>query len=164
MRLLSVKRGLGFSLVELTVAIAIFSTGLGSFSLLLMMAIQGTAESRLATIALAQSRSLAESIRMSPGAVADYQAGGVSAPCFDGNICAPGKMAGATLYGWSQQLARQLPGGSGLACRDSSPNDGDHLDGACDDAGNLVVKVFWDEPGEDGNERVRRVVNRLPLL
>lgn len=153
----------GFSLIELTVAVAIFATGLGSFSLLLLMAVQGTAESRMQTVAVSQARSLAEAVRMVPGAGGHFLSPGSTAICSTGSVCAPALMAAATFNDWSLQLATLIPGARGLVCRDATPVDGSVSDAACDGNGGLVVKVFWAEPGGTGEPfRDMRVFVRIP--
>ena len=160
-----IKHRDGFSLVELTIALAIFSTGLGSFSLLMMMAIQETAASHLQTVAIMQMDSLAESVRLNSGSVDGFLVPAASPGCLEGLAC-PDRMAGATVHQWQRQLSRQLPGGSGLLCRDSTPRDGKRADPACDGSGGLVIKAFWEESGRKGEAGVieRRVTRMVPLL
>ena len=154
----------GFSLIELTIAAAIFSTGLGAFSLLLLLAIQGTVESGLQTVAAQHARSLAELVRMTPGAVPAFESPTPDSDCPVGSVCTSWQMAASSFLHWRRQLARQLPGGSGLICRDGTPEDGTAANPACDGGGQLVGKVFWREPGNNGDSLERRSVSRLPLL
>jgi prepilin-type N-terminal cleavage/methylation domain-containing protein len=135
------SRESGFSLIEVIIAAAIFSTGLGGLSLLLLTAVMGTAEASHQTIA-------------SPGAE----------PCMVGDDCSSEQLAYADIDHWLGELARELPRGSGLVCRDSTPDDGHSADPACDGTGNLIVKVFWMELRHQGDEDggLRRLVARLP--
>lgn len=155
----------GFSLIEVVIAIAIFSTGLGGLSLLLMMTIQETAASGMRSVAVSQVRSLSGQLMMLPGIPVESIGPMDSPSCLEGASCPPGQMAGAALHQWQQQLAELIPGGSGLVCRDSTPNDGIGGNPSCDGAGGAVVKVFWTEPGtgEDGAVLSQRVVAALPL-
>jgi type IV pilus assembly protein PilV len=155
----------GFSLIEVIIAAAIFSTGLGGLSLLLLTAVMGTAEASHQTIASTRASSLAEMIAMNSVASGHYinpipGAG----PCMVDDECSNEQLASADINYWLEELARELPGGSGLVCRDSTPDDGHSADPACDGSGNLVVKVFWMEThhqdDEDGG--LRRLVTRLP--
>jgi len=165
MRLFQARRQRGFSLVELTVALAIFSAGLGSFSLLFLMAIQGTLESRLHSVAAGQVWSLSESMSMTPSAGSDYWGTSAAPACLQGAVCAPAQMAAATFEQWQKHLAMQIPGGQGIVCKDSTPGDGNVIDAACDGTGNRVIKVFWTEPGGPGVDiQDRRVYARLPIL
>ncbi|MGD9344149.1 MAG: type IV pilus modification protein PilV [Desulfuromonadales bacterium] len=153
----------GFSFVELSVATAIFSMGLGSFSLMMLAAIQGTAEARHQTVASSQAESLAEMIAMSSDAFGHYVFPAETLAC-TGEDCSGQSMAAANLAHWQQSLQDELPGGSGLVCRDSKPDDGEAEHPACDGNGPLVIKVFWEEArhskNADGGKR--RVISRLP--
>ena len=155
----------GFSLIEVIIAAAIFSTGLGGLSLLLLTAVMGTAEASHQTIASTRASSLAEMIAMNSAASGHYINPLPGAePCMVGNDCSSEQLASADLNHWLGELAHELPRGSGLVCRDSTPDDGHSADPACDGTGSLVVKVFWMETryqnDEDGG--LRRLVARLP--
>jgi len=155
----------GFSLIEVIIAAAIFSTGLGGLSLLLLTAVMGTAEASHQTIASTRASSLAEMIAMNSAASGHYINPLPGAePCMVGDDCSSEQMASADLDHWLGELARELPGGSGLVCRDSTPDDGHSANPACDGTGNLVVKVFWMETHHQGDEGggLRRLVTRLP--
>jgi type IV pilus assembly protein PilV len=142
----------GFSLVELSVAMAVYSMGLGSLSMMLLTAIYGTTEARHQTVATIQASSLAEMIAMSSDAYGHY----IHPPVSD--------MAIGNMNFWQTQLRNTLPGGDGLVCRDSTPDDGNADDPSCDGSGAVVIKVFWaesrhEDPEDSGQ---RRLVSRLP--
>lgn len=157
----------GFSLIEVTVAAAIFSMGLASLSLLLLTAVMGTAEAGHQTVASTKASSLAEMIALNSDASGHYvnPAPFLEPACLVGMACTGEQMAVDEMGAWRQELADELPKGNGLVCRDSTPEDGHAADAACDGAGGLVVKVFWLETrrqdDEDGG--LRRLVARLPL-
>jgi type IV pilus assembly protein PilV len=158
----------GFTLLEVSVATALFSLGLGSFSLLLLLAVQGTVETQHHSIAVHQADSLAEMILMNSDAVGHYVYPVESSPdsCAPGLDCSPEQIAASTLARWQQSLGQQLPGGRGLVCLDSSPYDGDPDNPACSGSGGPVIKILWREPSsnpETGVE-VKRVVSNLPIL
>jgi type IV pilus assembly protein PilV len=155
----------GFSMIELALATAVFSMGLGSLSLMMLASVQGTAEARHQTVAATQAYSLAESILMQFDAYGHYiDPRGAEANDCNGDFCRSAALATANMAAWRRQLSRELPGSSGLVCRDSTPDDGTASDPACDGNGALVIKVFWTESrhqeAEDGGQR--RVVSRLP--
>ncbi len=155
----------GFSLIEVLIAAAIFSTGLGGLSMLLLTAVMGTAEASHQTIASTRASSLAEMISMNSAASGHYinPLPGASA-CVIGEYCSGEQLASADFNHWLGELTHELPMGSGLVCRDSTPDDGHSADPACDGIGSLVIKVFWMETrhlnDEDGG--LRRLVARLP--
>ncbi len=156
---------MGFSFIELSVATAIFSMGLGSLSLMMLAAILGTAEARHHTIASSQAESMAEMIAMSSDAYGHYifPAGEPAGTCNE-EACPPGSMAAANLAQWLQTLRDELPGGDGLVCRDSTPGDGGPENPSCDGSGPLVIKIFWEESrhSQSAEGVMRRVVSRLP--
>jgi type IV pilus assembly protein PilV len=154
----------GFSLVEVAVATMLFSMGLGSLSIMLMTAVHGTTESRHQTMAAMQADSLAEMVVMSSDAYGHYVYDNelYTGQCAAEN-CASSEVAAANLIDWQDRLSRELPGGTGLVCRDSTPDDGSDADPLCDGNGALVVKIFWSEPGHSDaeNKQQMRVVSRL---
>lgn len=155
-----------FTLVELSIATALFSMGMGSFSLLLLVALQGTVESSHRSLAVIQAESLAEMVLMNPDAVGHYMyPAAISATACESTPCSPEHVAQSNHQRWTELLARELPGGTGLVCRDSSPDDGNVGDAGCDGSGSPVIKIFWQEPqrGDPENDTEPRLVTRLPL-
>lgn len=161
------KRGIqsGFSMIEVAVATAVFSMGLGSLSMMMLASVQGTAEASHRTAATTQAYSLAELIAMQSDAFGHYiDPPGAAAPACDAGICPDEAIAADSIQAWQRHLAREVPGANGLVCRDSTPDDGNASDPSCDGNGALVIKVFWTElrheNADDGGQR--RVVSRLP--
>jgi type IV pilus assembly protein PilV len=157
----------GFSLIELSVATAIYSMGLGSLSLLMLLAVHGTAGARLDTMAYMHAASLAEMIAMNSDAIGHYVYPSEPAmgACDAGSPGNAEQMATWNFMTWRDLVAADLPQGDGLLCRDSTPADGDGTDPACDGGGGPVIKVFWSAPADGGAEpaEVHRKVSRLPL-
>ena len=160
-------RQLGFSLIELTIASAIFSMGLAGVSLMLLTAIMGTAEAGHQTIAANSAGSLAEFIALNTDAAPHFINPGLpeNSFCLSPAVCPATVMAASEVINWQRELAAELPNGSGLVCRDSTPDDGYGLNHACDGSGGLVVKVFWLEPyrADAGDDGRRRLVARIPF-
>ncbi len=155
----------GFSMVELAVATAVFSMGLGSLSMMMLASLHGTAEARHRTIATAQANSLAEMIAMQADAYDHYvNPPGADALACNEDFCRDEALAASNMLSWQGRLGQELPGSAGLVCFDSTPDDGTIKDPSCDGGGALVVKIFWTESrhenAEDGGRR--RVVSRLP--
>ena len=161
------RRQAGFSLIELSVAAAIYSMGLGSLSLMMMVAVQGTTEAGHEEVATLHAASLAELILMNSGVAGHYigDAEGEPPDCGRGMVCPPEEMAAWILDTWREGLAETLPAGNGLVCRDGTPTDGAPGDPACDGGGGPVVKVLWRTPErpEDPDPGVARQVARLPV-
>ena len=130
----------GFSLVEVAVAAALLSTGLGGFSLLLTLAINGTAAAGHQSLAAAQVASMSEIFLLS----------GRSLP------------VAAETVAWTERIGRLLPVGRGTLCADSSPEDGSGDDPSCDGQGTAVIKVFWREAPVGDDDGTRRLVAVMP--
>jgi len=147
---LYLQRQQGFSLVELSIATAIYSMGLGSLALMMLLAVQGTVESRLQTVASIETASMAEMILMTSDAIGHYAnpAGNNAAACGIDQACAPEQMAEWQLQRWRARLAAELPDGRGLVCQDRTPQDGDADNDSCDGVGASVIKVFWRLPAD----------------
>lgn len=160
------SRQTGFSLVELSVATAIYALGLGSLSLMMLLAVRGTGTAGDEAAASLHGASLAEMILMHSDAIGHYalpsESPAVSCDGLDG--CSAEEMAAWQLQLWQQQLADDLPGGQGLVCRDSTPHDGEIQDPACDEAGDYVIKIFWSDPDSkvEGSHISGRKVFSLP--
>lgn len=156
----------GFSLVELTVATAIYSMGLGSLSLMLLLAVQGTSEARMETAAATQAASLAEMILLTSDAAGHYAfpPGPGASLCDPAVGCSAQEMADWQLDAWRSRLAAELPSGQGLVCRDATPNDGDLENAACSGEGDQVIKIFWELPqsAAESDPSPARHVLRLP--
>jgi type IV pilus assembly protein PilV len=160
------RRQTGFSLVELTVATAIYSMGLGSLSLMLLLAVQGTSEARMETTAATQAGSLAEMILLTSDVAGHYAfpPGPGASPCDPAVGCSVEQMAAWQLDAWRRRLAAELPSGQGLVCHDATPNDGDVENAACSGAGERVIKIFWKRPpsASESDPSPARHVLRLP--
>lgn len=156
----------GFSLVELTIATALFSLGMGSLSLLYLLAVQGTLQSRLQTLAVTQAESLSEMALLAPDARERFifPVTGGNAECSYPGLCTPDQITDSFMESWQRQLDDVLPNGGGIVCRDSTPFDGSSTNFACDGAGGAVIKVTWEEfDSAGGLPTIHRVINRLPL-
>jgi type IV pilus assembly protein PilV len=58
--------------------------------------------------------------------------------------CTPSQLAGADITEWQSDIAAQLPGGTGVVCLDSTPDDGSAVAPQCDGLGNVIaVKLWW---------------------
>ena len=160
------RHSVGFSLVELAVATALFSLGMGSLSLLYLLSVQGMLEARLQTTAVTYADSLSEMVLMAPDARQRFirPASNGGANCSHSNPCTPEQITDSFMESWQGQLENALPNGGGLVCQDSTPLDGTVQDFACDGMGDVVVKVIWEESiTQEGAPVAHRVVSRLPL-
>lgn len=177
----------GFTLMEVLIALVIFSIGLLGIATLQMTGMKQTHNSHLRAVAVAQAQAMADRMRANMTAVndGDYNVGAagaalasmpsdadVATDC-EVNACTPAEMTVFDLAQWNDPngdydavgLDDVLPGGVGMVCIDSTPNDGNSGAWACDYAGDVyAIKVQWTERGLDENEndtQTKRFVMRV---
>jgi type IV pilus assembly protein PilV len=64
--------------------------------------------------------------------------------------CTATELAADDLFDWRAQVAALLPQGSGVVCRDDTPNDGAAGAPACSNTGGAyAIKVFWTEKSDN---------------
>lgn len=152
------------------VATVIFSLGLGGLALMMLTAVHGTLEARDETVAAAELSSLAELIMMNPSSTG-YAAGplfGSPGACVSQDDCPGTDWLSGNLRQWHHDLEQNLALATSLVCRDSSPEDGEAGNPACDGAGPAVAKIFWEDPHHQAGDETgaqtgqRRVVMELP--
>ncbi len=144
---------LGVSLIEVMVAILVFSVGLLGIAMLQMRGAQFTKESGSRTSAIILARSLAESMRANPqGAMPssgnsaylyDGKTSYTQADCESTELGDPTAIAKRDLACWQLALAKSLP----------TPTAGQSLATVTRDAdlGTLVIKVSWAGVADDAD-------------
>lgn len=155
----------GFSLIELLVATSVLSFGMGGMAALMLAASGGMSEAEHLTRGQLDAAAMAATLQLSPIALEHLANPPPSVPlCFEDNACTGDEWALSRYALWRARLARALPGGAGVVCRDSSPMDGNATAPACDGTGPQTVKVFWTEPRREHDQDggVRRTVVTLP--
>lgn len=136
----SAKASAGASLIEVLVALSIFSLGMSGLSAM-----------QLAT--LEHSRALADQHRAA--LLGNEMAERLHALAAEG-----GPFADA-IAAWRAEVATALPGGAAAACLDGTPSDGDAAAPACDGAGDdWAVKIWWHENGDENAPRSRITILR----
>jgi type IV pilus assembly protein PilV len=120
----------GFSLIEVMVAVLVFSIGLMGVAGLMVLSVRTNHSAYLRTQASFLAESMAERMRMNLGWIADYNgtydastAGAVTCPSPAG--CAPLSIVARDRAVWSQQLVDQLPAASAnIDCDNLAPEAG----------------------------------------
>lgn len=151
----------GISLIEVMVALIIFSVGLLALAGLQSSSLIENQVSYLRSQAVMLAGDMADRMRANPQAVenGDYNnatavAGGSPVgACFTAAGCTPANMADHDRAVWGDALDTVLPRGQGVVCVDSTPQDGTAAAPACDGGtvGGMsmqVIKVFWERNGE----------------
>ena len=143
----------GFSLLEVLVAVTVFSLGLAGFAALLLTSIIGSTQARQEGIAAVAAASLSEQIRLNPIAIHRYldPPSNISRICSGQNQCTPEQQADYDFRLWQLELADSIQNARGLICRDETPQDGVEGNSHCDGIGPLVIKIFWSGQGNDNS-------------
>jgi type IV pilus assembly protein PilV len=151
----------GFTLLEVLVAIVVFSIGLLGIAGLQVAGMRYTHGSQLRSLATMQAENMADSMRANRVGVADghYNVTGSMPTSYPTDCsvatCTPADLARFDLVTWNSEAdagkpresnADVLPGGAGVVCIDSTPNDGGPSGWACDNTGTVyAVKLVWNE-------------------
>ncbi|MBS0289912.1 MAG: type IV pilus modification protein PilV [Proteobacteria bacterium] len=151
----------GFTLLEVLIALVIFSIGLLGLAGLQVLSLRSAGDSILRTVAIIQANDMVDRLRANVAATSLGKDSPYNNPsksftanpsCLGlngtgGSIntqCTPAQMAGedffewyaiikgASATGWSPVIVADLPSGDGVVCIDSTPNDGTPAAPACD--------------------------------
>jgi type IV pilus assembly protein PilV len=143
----------GIALMEAMIAILVLSMGALGYAALQIKGLSASSSSMWRSKAGNLAYEMADRMRANR---AGMVVGGYNAlvtpqtvtDCGTTANCVPTRMALLDHAQWNATLANELPGGSGVVCVDSTPDDGTATAAACDGAGTmLAVKVFWSERG-----------------
>ncbi len=154
------QRVAGFTLIEVMVAVVVLS-----ISLLGVAGLQATSQkysrsAYLNTQATVLAHDMLERMRANPQGlllqnVYDNPAIIEHTNCFTLSGCSVAEIAENDMYEWAGDASQTLPGGKVAVCIDSTPDDGEPDDIACDGTGNqFSIKIWW----LDINAETHRVV------
>ncbi|MBL3527503.1 MAG: type IV pilus modification protein PilV [gamma proteobacterium endosymbiont of Lamellibrachia anaximandri] len=179
----STNRHAGFTLMEVLVTVIILSIGLlgvAGMQFNSLKSNQGAMQSSLATMLVLDG---ADRLRSNTAGVTNAEYNLISAAVADPGCiaaaagCTPAQLADYDASVWFANVAALLPGGQGVICLDSTPDDGagtldgtgvlDPNDAACDGAATnglnqYVVKVWWDHD-RDGVAAVNTPLRRFVM-
>jgi type IV pilus assembly protein PilV len=162
----------GFTLIEILIAIVIFSIGLLGIAGLQVAGMRFTHGSQLRSVAVLQAETMADLMRANEFAVREGEYNAATMPssfpvdCAI-SVCTAQQRATYDLVTWNfttAGLPREanqdvLPQGTGVVCRDATPNDGNSTDWACDNSGNVyAIKLQWLERTAGRNDSDADVV------
>lgn len=152
----------GFTMLETLISILILSFGLLGIAGIYVAGVQNNKSANLRTLATQQAYDMADRMRANlagltvPLPAMPYYhlpTATLTASCYATTNCTPQQMAENDYYEWNNAAsttsnARVLPGGFGITCLDSTPNDGTWngtaVTHACDALGTAyAIKVWW---------------------
>ena len=158
----------GFTLLEVLVAVLVLSFGLLGIAGLLLSTMQNNTIAAQRTTATFLVQDITDRINQNLNATKTLDRSGASrtpdylnsvgtnnncyGPAPTGQCANPSAVAEKDLYIWNALIKNSLPGGEGVVCRDSTPDDGTKFsDAQCDnlDTSPWVVKIFWTVREED---------------
>lgn len=143
-----VRQALGYALLEALVAVVVASVGFIGAARMQTLGIKMNASSQYRQKAVLLSYQMSDRVRANRAGfgAGSYNNPGIGSKSCLSDVagCTPAQMAVADMTEWSEDIAGQLPGGTGVVCIDSTPGDGTAAAPACDGAGSvLAVKVWW---------------------
>lgn len=147
----------GFSLLEVLIALLIFSLGLLGMAGLMVVSVKTNQSAYLRTQASFLAQSMADRMRANIAHVNDYndtysEATAGTDPCAAGATCAPAAIVERDKALWSRQLADSLPNaGAEIACDGNSLGVGAQLS-AAPYSGMCTFTITWDESALESNE------------
>jgi type IV pilus assembly protein PilV len=164
------KNECGFSLLEVLVAIVIFSFGLLGLAQLQLVGLAGNQSATIRTMATSLAYDMSDRMRAN---LLGVNAGNYNSATGADNACRAthyddvhatpanctvAQLAQDDMYEWNRTLLQQLPSGAGVVCIDSTPDDGTQAVPACDGLGNAyAVKVWWNDKPKNEAALTKRI-------
>ncbi|MCK6423518.1 MAG: type IV pilus modification protein PilV [Burkholderiaceae bacterium] len=145
----------GTTLIEALVTVLVLALASLAYAALQLRGAASSSSAAWRSQATVLAAELGDRLRGNPAGVAAGQYNslttvGTASSCSLASPCTPAQVAATDFVNWRAALGRALPGGSGVVCLDSTADDGNAADAACDGLGSqLVVKVFWNERGSE---------------
>ncbi|WP_261843465.1 type IV pilus modification protein PilV [Aliamphritea ceti] len=164
----------GFSLIEVLISIFVISVGLLGAAGLQIKGIQQAKSSYLRSQASIIAYDMADRMRANPvGRVNGNYNLPVAvrdANCLVTVGCSTANLANHDFFEWTgngaalNAISDILPGGRGIVCIDSTPEDGDLVNNGCDNVGSVyAIKVWWtdDRREEVAADRIKQFVTTV---
>lgn len=160
----------GFTLIEIMVSIVLMSIGLLGLSKLQMTSLKYNQNAYQRSIATQLAYDISNRMRANKQGV---ELGAYNLPtaqqktaCLTVTGCTSAEMAGHDVYEWLSasnpgSVVNQLPDSSATVCIDSTPEDGDSANPACDGLGSQhAIKIWW---SDDAGVTTHRFVTSVQI-
>ena len=150
MSLQMIRQQSGFTLLEVLVTAIILAIGLLGLAGLQVFGLKNNQSAYMRSQATLLAYDIADRMRANPVGFRDGAYNNPTATeesnCVSTTGCSSAEMAEHDMFEWTSTLSDQLPGGVGIACIDSTPDDGIPGTPDCDNTGNTyAIKVWWDD-------------------
>ena len=136
----------GYVLLEALIAVVVAAVGFVGAARMQTFGLAMNNSTQVRQKATLLGYQMADRIRANQSGVTPHaydNAAAADAGCL-ATSCSPAQLAGADMTQWQADIAAQLPGGSGVVCLDSTPDDGSAAAPQCDGLGNVIaVKLWW---------------------
>lgn len=139
----------GFTLLEVLIALLIFSFGLLGMAALMVLSVRTNQSAFLRTQATFLAQTMMDRMRANIGEVAAYTAASYpttgSDPCASGATCSPAAIAAHDIAQWSTQLSDSLPNASAaIECNGALLGVGSQV-GIAPFNGQCTMTISWSE-------------------
>ncbi len=138
----------GFTLLEVMIAVLVFSIGLLGVAGMVLASMRGTHTAQIHTQAIVLAQWMGDAMRANPVGVmaGNYNATATAGASNCSGGCTPAQTATRDLEAWGTLLAQSLPAGQGaIRCNLNSPTDGGRL---VFPAGLCTLSMTWSESDE----------------
>jgi type IV pilus assembly protein PilV len=141
----------GFTLLEVLIAVVILSIGLLGLAGLQATSLRNNQDALMRSQETLLAYDMIDRMRANMPAVnaGDYHLPTATqdTDCTATTGCTLAEMADHDYFEWNAAIAASLPGGEGVVCVDSTPQDGTGTASpACDNSGTLfAIKLWWDD-------------------
>lgn len=154
----SINHNHGSSLIEVLIALVILSVGLLGVGSLQTKTQQFSRSAYFNTQATIFTHDILERARANPkGMFSDfYDSPNVveHSNCYNLTGCSPQEIAENDMYEWQADVAKTLPGGDSVICKDSTPDDGEPSSPGCDGVGLIYAAKVWWSTADSSTQRV----------
>ena len=139
----------GFTLIEVLIAVLVLSIGLLGLAALQTSGLGMNHSAYLRSQATILAADMADRMRANRAGVDSFAyhlpASTAHAACTSTGGCTTAELAENDMSEWTTNLATALPGGTGIVCRDSNPNDGaSAASPSCSGGGGVyAIKIWW---------------------
>jgi type IV pilus assembly protein PilV len=150
--IISRRLGRGFTLLEVLIAVLVFSIGLLGVAGMVLASMRGTHTAQIHTQAALLAQWIGDAMRANPAGVVAGNYNGTapssgSVDCSSG--CTPAQTANSDMTNWGVLLARSLPSGQGTIRCDLTAAVGD--DQPTFPVGLCTISMTWSESDETRN-------------